>query len=156
MTGTPPSPSAKALAYAEDKLGVNSTYETVLEKRNELDAALSELSSKRDEKRALEARLSDVETEVSIQERVKHTDMSEARMTQHLKQTLFLTPEVRELKSKLLALHGDIEGIEYDVRILEFDIKIGVSRLQELGGYLQYLASVKEANTAMRSERVNK
>lgn len=145
MTTPPssPSPGAKALAYAEDKLGVNSIYETALTKRNELDDILSELSELRDKKRALALSLEDKEMAVAADEWGKHPDMAVTRMEKHVKVAFSNDGEIREMREALAKVSGDIEGREFDKEMLETDIKIAVARLHELGGYFQYLAAIK-------------
>jgi hypothetical protein len=43
---------------------------------------------------------------------------------------------------------SEIQGLEYDADLLKLRIKLGTARLEELGGYLHYLAAIKATNTA--------
>ena len=147
----PPTPGQKALAYAEDRLQVNRVYHEALQKRNELDEVLNELSDLRDRKRDLDARLTDAEMQVASDEWSKHPDMSAARMEKHVKVAYSNNDDVRQLREQLVKVTGDIEGREFDRSMCETDIKIAVARLQELGGYLQYLAAIKQAETASKA-----
>lgn len=133
----------KALRYAEENLGVHSVYEGAIEARDRLDGILTDLAGLRDKKRDLEYRLQDLELEVASDERGKHADMSQAAMDKHLKVVLHNNTDVRELREQLSKTVSDIEGLEFDRSIAETDIKIAVSRLHELGGYLEYLAAIK-------------
>lgn len=145
------SPGAKALEYAEGTLKVHRVYHEALQKRNELDEILGELSELRDTKRDLDARLTDAEMEVAADEWSKHPDMSAARMEKHVKVAYSQNDDVRQLREQLIKVTGDIEGREYDRAVVEVDIKIAVARLQELGGYLNYLAAIKQAETASKT-----
>lgn len=149
------SPALKALKYAEDELGVHAVHEAALKSRQELDECLTALSEARDEKRSIELQLQDAELEVAADERGKHPEMSAAAMDKHLKVALSKDDRVRELREQHTKLIGDVEGCEFDRSIIEVDIKIAVARLQELGGYLQYLAAIKQADTASKDREAN-
>lgn len=151
----PQTPGQKALAYAEDRLQVNRVYHEALMKRNELDEILNELSELRDTKRDLDARLTDAEMEVAADEWSKHPDMSAARMEKHVKVAFSQNDDVRQLREQLIKVTGDIDGREFDRSIAETDIKIAVARLHELGGYLEYLAAIKQAETASKASEAS-
>lgn len=133
------------VTYAEETLGVHRVYEEVVAKRNELDDILGELSDKRDKRRVIEQGISDREMDIVSDERGKHPDMSEAGMTRHLKTVFAKDPLIAPLRQQLLELNNDIDGLEFDKAMAEYDIKIGLARMNELGGYLQYLAVAKLA-----------
>jgi hypothetical protein len=142
-----PGPGARALAYAQS-LGVDTVYDELLTKRGELDQCLTELATLRDKKREDEILLQDREMEILADERGRHPDHSQAAMDRHLKLVHWSDEKCRSLRAQLAQVSADIDGLQYDRDMLETDIKIGVARLQELGGYLQYLASIKQAETA--------
>lgn len=148
--------SAKALDYAEQQLGVHEVYEQARKARNDLDECLTRLSEARDKKRDLEFRLSDREMEIAADERGRHPDMSQAAMDKHLKQAFAQDDSWRELREQLSKVIGDAEGYEYDKAIHETDIRIAVARLQELGGYFNYLAAVKQADEANKTKKTEK
>lgn len=141
----------KALKYAEDTLLVHEVYADAKIARERLDDTLTELGKERDKKRDLEFRLHDAEMEVASQEYGKHPDMAQTRMDKHLKVAITQDDTCRELREQLSRTTGDIEGLEYDKTIAEVDIKIAVSRMGELGGYLNYLAEIKRAASANNS-----
>lgn len=147
-----PTPSAglKALRYAENQLGVNKVHEGALRSRNNLDQVLTELGELRDKKRALQASLQDKEMLLSADEWSKHPDMSAARMDKHIRTVYSDDDEIREMRETLAKVSGDIEGLEFDRDIHETDIRIACARLHELGGYLQYLAAIKQAELASK------
>lgn len=148
MTAGTVSPGARALAYAENELGVHHAYTAAQNAREQLDEALSALSDARDKQRDLRLRLEDAEMDVAIDERGKHPEMSQAQMDKHLKMSLFKNDLVRELREQVAKVTGDVEGLEFDKTVHEADIRIAVARMQELGGYLQYLAAIKSSETA--------
>ena len=137
------SPAVKALRYAENELGVHKVYNEARQARQSLDNTLTALSERRDSRRDVEERIIFRELDLTSDERGKHADMSEAAMARHLKLVFHGDSELQQLRTDLRELQDSIEGLEYDKLIAETDIKIAVSRLQELGGYLQYLAVIK-------------
>jgi hypothetical protein len=133
-----------AIKYAEETLGVHSVHEQALAARNQLDEVLTELGNKRDSLRDKEWALQDREMEVAGDERGRHPDMSATGMEKHLKIALQNDDATRELREQISHIRSDIEGLEYDRSIAEHDIKIACARMNELTGYFQYLAIVKD------------
>jgi hypothetical protein len=137
----------KGLVYAESTLGVNSVYEEVKKARNDLDECLARLSEARDSRRLVESKIEDRQVDIITEEHGKHPDMSVSGMDRHLKAAFGKDPELVTQRSDLRELTNDIEGLDYDRSIMEQDIKIGVARMHELGGYLQFLAALKASKT---------
>lgn len=148
---TEPSPEAKALAYVEG-LGLNSVYEGVLATRQELDRKQLELHGIRAERRRLEALRQDLEMEVAERVRSSDPSMSAASFDRQLKIELSNSAEVRETKDMLIELANNHDLLEWEVSILETDVKIAVARLHELGGYFQFMAVLKSTSEAKRSQ----
>ena len=148
-----PNAAVKALKYAEDQLGVNQVYADALKSRMNLVSTLALLASARDRKRDLDFRLHDTEMMVAADEYGKHPDMAQTRMDKHLKQALSNTDDWRELREQLSSVTGEIETLEYERVNIEADIKIAVSRMNELGGYFQYLAEIKRAASSDNSDK---
>lgn len=132
------------MTYAETELGVHSTHEAALEARQRLDTLFTEVATQRDVRRDVEHAIADRELELTTEEYGKHgLTMSVSAMERHLKMVLPQDEALRQLRSKHVTVVSDIEGLEYDIRLCEADIRIAVARLQELGGYLTYLAAIK-------------
>lgn len=119
--------------------------ENATEARDRLDEALTLLAAHKDRRRTLEQQLQDVELDIISDETGKHSSMSQAALDRHLKVEIPKNPEYRQIKSDLGAVISDIEGLEYDIRVAEADVRIAAARMTELGGYLQYLAAIKQA-----------
>lgn len=137
-------PASDAIKYAEGALGVHRVYEKAVESRETLDETLTDLGKARDLLRDHEFRLSDREMEVASDERGRHPEMSATAMEKHLKIALNNDDAVRELREQVARIRSDIEGLDYDREIAETDIRIQVARMNELAGYFQYLAVVKD------------
>lgn len=138
-----------AVEYAETALGVHQICETTISARDKLDKTLTALSEKRDAKRLAEQNLSDLEMEIAIMERGNHPEMSQAQMDKHLKMSVFKDDRWKKLRDELRELNDELDGLEFDRKMGERDIEIGCARMNELGGYLSYLASAKNASTAV-------
>jgi hypothetical protein len=143
--------SNKALAYAEDKLGVHTTYEQAVQAKEDLDRLLSDLDKAHDRKRGLQGAIEDRTFDLLTEERGKHADQSATWLDQHMKGVRNKDDAMRKYRAALDEVSSEIQGLEYDAEILKFHIKISVARLEELGGYLHYLAAVKEAETTTKS-----
>lgn len=143
---TTASASRKAIDYAEVRLNVHDVYREAMTDRNGLDECLTKLSELRDAKRTFENIVMDREMDLTADERSKHPEMSDAAMGRHLKVVYHDDSILTSARSKLNNLASDLDGLECDKNVLETNIKIAVARMNELGGYLSYLAAVKQAS----------
>lgn len=140
------------VAYAEDILGVNSILEQTMKARDELDKVLGVLDGLHDEKRSVEQKIESREMDIAIDERGKHSDMSQAQMEKHLKMVFHKDPELKKLKERLLEIQNSLSGADMDRKLQERTIEIGCARMNQLGGYLNYLAAAKNASIATQSQ----
>lgn len=143
MSAARANPALKALQYAERDLGVHAVYEGARTTRDNLDSVFTELAGLKDARRLQEASIQEREMAIVADERGKHPDQSAAWMERHLKLAFGTDPELIGHRHNLSQILGDIEGREYDARIQEIDLKVAIARMNELGGYLNYLSVVK-------------
>lgn len=108
-----------------------------------MDEAMTEVAKQKDLRRTLDDAIATRELEIYSDERGKHADLSQAALERHLKVETHRDPQLVELRSKLSACISSIEGFEYDIRAFETDVRIAVARMNELGGYFNYLAAIK-------------
>lgn len=141
-------PPKNPIAYAEDVLGSNEILAKTIEAREKLDEALTLLSESRDARRFLEHKIEDREMYILIAERSKHPEMSATAMKDHMKVALHGDRDWLNMRSEMRDLNDKIDGVEMDRSILTRDIEIGCARMNELGGYFNYLAAVKNASVA--------
>lgn len=146
----------KALEYAENELGVHSVYEGALISSEELSNVHAELIGTRSAKRDLEANLVDRELELASEQWGKHPELSATRMDQIMRRVKNEDQSCREIRERILGMTRRIESGEYRKSLIEADIRIAASRLQELGGYLQYLAAIKQAHETNRTQENTK
>lgn len=142
---------SQGIAYAEQQLGVHSVYSDARLARANLQAAIDEIYKARFKKREAEVQLTDREMEVAAEAWAAHPDFSAAKMDQHLKVAKHNDPKCRELREVIFDATSRIEAQDTSRVMYENDLKIAVSRLQELGGYLHYLAAIKQAHTASKA-----
>lgn len=145
--------TAKALSYAEDTLGVHTVFEETVTEKEQLDKLLTDLATKRDSRRDIELKMTDREMEVTIEERSNHPDMAVTRWDKHIKERFRDDDDLRALREQKFAVDSEIEGLEFDRQVTETTIKIGIARMTELGGYLNYLAAVKQASNIEKPEK---
>lgn len=143
---------SKAVRYAEDTLGVHMAHDQAVNSRHYLDQIFTDLAALKDTKRSLEDSIRDREMDLLAGEWADNPEFSATKMDNHMRVVKHGDPFLAECRQKHSKVSSEIEGLEYDKVIAEADIKIAVARLHELGGYLQYLAAVKEAETARKTE----
>jgi hypothetical protein len=148
--------TAKALDYAEGTLGVHSVFEETVTEKDKLDKLLTDLSEARDRRRDIELKVSDREMEVTSEERSKHPDMPVTRWDKHIKESFRDDDELRALREQRFNVDSEIEGLDFDRQIAETTIKIGIARMTELGGYLNYLAAVKQASQPVKPDQTER
>lgn len=136
--------SAKALKYAEETLGVHKIFDETNEWIESLDEMLAELDKAQDRKRELDEMYADREVDLINEMRGVHPSMSDTRFKSEFRGWERTDKTLREIRVQLIEIRSTIQGIEYDVDITKLRIKAGSSRMEELGGYLHYLAVVKQ------------
>lgn len=149
---TSSSPERKALDYAELTLGVHKVFEEAKEKRQALADANLKMLDLRAARRGQEQYLEDLKMEVIEEERSTNPSESQAAFDRRIKVVFSNNGAIREGRDRLLYLAGDIETVEYEIEMLTKDIQIAVARMQELGGYLQFLAVIKQANASRETK----
>lgn len=135
----------RALDYAENHLGVHRVHDEAESLLAELDEAMSALDSAIDARRTLDERIEDRQMQLLIEERGKAADISQAAMDRRLKEVYHKDETLRRLRMERNAKAGEASGLELDIEYTKYRLKVKVARMEELGGYFQYLAAVKNA-----------
>lgn len=141
--------------YAENVLGVHTIHETALEARKKLDDILTQLSEAKDKKRKMEIEMSDLEMALASEERGKNPETSATAFKEHLKTVFHGSTDWVFFRDELSLMSGDIEGLEYDKSVTSKDIDIATARMEELGGYLHYLAVAKQASMTSAASKAS-
>lgn len=154
-TGKRSSDARRSLDYAEKQLKVHEVYDQLLETRTRFNEATGEIMERRDRKRTLDAAIYSREMDLILEEAEHHPEMSVAAMERHMKKVLYKDDALQGLRAELAGVVGEIDAIEHYVRVMEADIKIGAARLEELGGYLQYLAAIKQHSMTSEANKTS-
>lgn len=148
--------SMKALLYAEDKLQVHLVYEKASGFLEDLDGLLNDLDKAQDRRRQLVEQIADREADLISSERSKNPEMSATGFDQHMKAAKRTDSMLSTLRGSLNDTLSEIQGLEYDTDLLKMRIKVMTARLNELGGYLNYLSAVKQAENQKKTTEDNK
>jgi hypothetical protein len=134
-----------AVTYAEVELGVHSILQDTLAAQNEVVVYGDTVVSGRDKIREIESRISYREVQIVDDEWGKHPEMAVTRMDKHVKTAQLKDEELQGLHQTLRQLKRLLDENEQVKADAEARVRIGMARMNELGGYLQYLAAVKTA-----------
>ena len=135
--------SKRALEYAENVLGVHKDLKIASDQLEALDELFADLDKAQDRKRELNEEIADREVELIGEKRGIHSDMSSTEFKTRLREWEREDGKLTALRIELNKVLSEIQGMEYDADITKLRIKVACSRMDELGGYLNYLAVIK-------------
>jgi len=138
--------AAKAILYAEVTLGVHKVHDETQTRLDLLDDTLAELDKAQDRKRDLNERYADREVELIDEMRSVHVSYSDTRFNSEMKLWKRKDAFLMSIQVDINKVLSEIQGLDYDIDMMKLRIRAGSSRMEELGGYLHYLAAVKEAD----------
>jgi len=144
--------SVRALQYAENNLGVHEVWQEAKTLLGQMEQAVSQVDKARSEKRRLEDRILDEEARLLIEERSKHPDQSEAAFKSQYSARKRIDPQLLQLRADLNDVSDKLDTFQSQVEVLKYDLRIKTARLDELGGYLQYLAAIKAEQTTKSTQ----
>lgn len=138
----------REITYAEDTLGVHEIFTEIETVAKQLEAALESQNEFKQSLRLRDEEIEEIEYDLAVE--VKAADPK-----------LSLAAQEREVKSRLMDSHiwaqaklsrnnkaDELSSMEILVRTLELRHRTLVARMNELGGYFQYLAACKNARTS--------
>lgn len=143
-----------ALDYAESQLGVHAVYEHTQTHLESFDMERSRLDNLRKLKTEKEADYTFAEYEFISEARANDPDSSQTAFEKAVKRLVALNPRLRELRKELADLAYEIDMSETSVARYRMMTELGIARMNELGGYFQYLAAIKQAETASKATSV--
>ena len=135
----------KAVSYAEDALGVHAVFEAAQQHEEEAGLLRLRIADLRRVKAAGESAYLDAEYDFISDLRGANKDMSQTAFDKLSKMEVHRDPNLRLLRADLAEQARGIERCEANLATLKLRCEIAVARLHELGGYLAYLAAVKNA-----------
>lgn len=134
-----------ALDYAENVLGVHKVSEEANKLLMDLDEFTGMVDQAIDKRRTLDDAVEARKMDLLIEERGQHADLSQAAMDKRLKERYHTDGTLRTLRNAHAAAAAEASGLELDIEVLKYRIKVKVARMEELSGYFNFLAAVKNA-----------
>jgi chromosome segregation ATPase len=134
--------SSDARKYAEEVLGVHKIFAEVREELVKMDDQLTRLDKAQDDKRILEDQYADREVELISEMRGIHPSMSDTRFKSEWKGWERRDAELNKLRRQINVAKSDVQGAEIELELCRVRLRVGCARMEELGGYLNYLAAV--------------
>lgn len=135
----------RALEYAEKDLGVHTSYEEAKLLGEKGVSLREDLKKAIKSRRAFDDLISDREMELLIEQRGKHSDLSQAAMDRRIKEVHYRDKVLKELRSSRGVVAQEATDLELDIEANERRLKVSVARLEELAGYFNFLAALKNA-----------
>lgn len=136
--------AAKSIEYAEQKLGVHTIYSDAKKALEWYGSASADYERFIDEKRRRLASVEDIEIRIISEERANNPEMSQAQMDRHLKIVFNQNGDLRLGRDMVIECSHSIDVAEHNMKLHEKELQVLTARMNELGGYLQYLAAVKQ------------
>lgn len=139
--------SNRAIAYAEDALGVHRAWLNTEVLTTQLADLYRTQANFETETRNLDADIERKRQDIMVKEANLNPEMSPTAFERHLKLAYANDMELDALIRLRLDAMARRDSISAQVKATEYNHRGHVGRLNELGGYLRYLASVKDAAT---------
>lgn len=140
-----------ALAYAES-LGFQSVFDELLGNQKQLDDLFADLDKAQDERRFVSDAIWDREMQLLSTTQAANPDWSANKVEQQMKVIKHGDDTLKELRLRQRLNHAELDGLEIDKEMTVHRIKTLQARMVELGGYFNYLAAVKQAETLTKTQ----
>lgn len=134
--------------YAETKLGVHTVYAEALEAQADLDNLATELDTAQDNRRKLAEQIADREAALQGEMWSAHATESATWLKEHMSQFKREDVALKALRELLLNEQSTVAGLEYDMTVKQSQVRILSARMDQQGGYLNYLAAVMNREAA--------
>lgn len=141
----------KAIPYAENTLGVHLVHQDAERLASEAAALRQKIVTLKHAKAGDEALYLDAEYDFISDLRGANKDMSQTAFDKLAKVEVHRHPALRSIRATLASDAERIERHEAELATMKLRIEIAVARMHELGGYLGYLAAVKNAAQPARA-----
>lgn len=146
--GHPVAGGNRGVKYAEEQLRVHDVHAEAKAHAHDADTQRRNLALKRRAKVAAEEAYTDAELAFIAVTRGQNSSMSQTAFDKFVKGEIHLDPELRKMRGGLADLAYEIDGIEAEIRRSQNLLDAATARMVELGGYLDYLAALKNAESA--------
>lgn len=136
---------ANPVTYAEVQLGVHEVFKYAEVLHDELVNCQLNLEEAQRNRRDETENLSVVEAAYIARMRGSNPDLSQTAFEKQIKLWMASSPDLVPVRRKLATAVDSVLFCEHSLRAVEMKLKIQIARMNELGGYLQYLAAAKIA-----------
>lgn len=141
----------RAIRFAEDELGVHTVFRDSVELEEKLRNCIAERTEEEIIVRMREARIEG--RIIEVREKVRADSDSSISATAYeskVKDACASDEQLREYKEALSENKDRLTMLEGEIRGYELMHRSRIARMNELGGYLSYLAASRNASTAAR------
>jgi sugar diacid utilization regulator len=139
--------SNRAIAYAEDALGVHRTWLNTEQLTTQLADLYRTQANFETETRNLDADIERTRQAILVEEAGLNPDMAPTSFERHVKLAYARSQQLATMNQLRLDAMARRDSIGAQIKSVEVNHRGHVGRLNELGGYLRYLAAVKESAT---------
>lgn len=145
-----------AVDWAESSLGLSQLWKEIQTAQSNLDDLATHLDKAQDDKRMLAEAVTDREADLYLEERAKHAEQSATWLDKHMVAQKRKDPKLITLRRDYIAAQSTLSGLEYDWEVQKSQVKILTARMVQLGGYLNFLAAAKQAETLTKNQELTK
>ena len=131
------------VAYAEQTLGVHKLWEDAQERFEKYEEALLHKANLQTGLRKLRDVQANREMEILQEGKAKYAEISATAFDKIYKTLIHEDSDHRELRENERSCQCDLDIVEAEISAHEYQLKLMNSRLQELGGLLNFYASAK-------------
>lgn len=141
----------KVQAYAEDKLGVLTTYQEAKEFEAELEVLYPERARLERDLSQAKYDLHVLETDIANKVQSTLPENTTATATERIiKNEIANDKRVRTFQLEIIRLSDNLTDKNSEIKILELKLRTASARMHEVAGYLGYMAAFKNAASVAR------
>jgi hypothetical protein len=135
----------RAIAYAEDTVGVHRTWLYTQELQVQLNDLYQEQSGYLTETRNLDWQIDRRKNQILIEESEANASMAVTAFERHIKLVIAKDDELASLYEVRCQAMSRRDAVEATIKSVERNSNGHIARLKELGGYFEFLAVTKAA-----------
>lgn len=135
----------RAIAYAEDTLGIHRTWVETMSLAAQLNDLYGQLAGFTTETRILDWSLDERKNELLVLQSKANTEMSIAAFERHMKLVFAEDDQLASIGKTKVDAMARRDAVEASIKSVERNSNGCIARMKQLGGYLEYLAVTKAA-----------
>jgi len=135
----------RAIAYAEDTLGVHRVWVDVQELALQLNDLYQMLAGFTTETRNLDYEFDVRKNQILVEESNNNADLSPTAFERHVKLVCAADEQLESIAKAKVDAMARRDGVEATIKSVERNSNGHIARLKQLGGYFEFLAVTKAA-----------